>query len=174
MVPSNQIEAAFLAETINRLNRSFSRIEHCLEQIDHQEIWWRPNDNINSIGNLILHINGNLRQWILHGLGGEDDVRDRPTEFEGHVEMTKQNLNTLLTNLKTQLENTLNNFDNKKLLQKVRIQGFDVSLLNATYGTMTHLEGHTGQIIYITRMQKGTDYKLFWTPETIEQEAKKI
>lgn len=173
MTTENQIGAAFLTETAYRLKQSFRRIYHCLDQLDDQDIWWRPNDQMNSIGNLILHLNGNLSQWILHGLGGQEDVRDRPSEFDTQGTLTGSELKSLLIDLEHKIEETLKGFDPSHLLRYRRIQGFDKQLLSAAYGTMCHLEGHTGQIMYITRIRKGADYKLYWQPQTEEQESKR-
>lgn len=116
---------------------------------------------------------GNLRQWILHGVGGQEDIRDRPSEFDSPQTHSKQELRDLLSDLKTQITQTLKDFNPDKLLKKKRIQGFNLSVLSAIYNTITHLEGHTGQIIYITRIRKEDDYKLFWEQENEEQESAK-
>lgn len=174
MKTENQIGTAFLIETSKRLDKSIRRIDHCLDQLNDQEVWWRPKARMNSIGNLILHINGNLTQWVLHGLGGQKDLRNRPSEFESRQTNTKQNFKKLLTDLKDQINKILTDFDSTKLLDEKKIQGFNVLLLNGIYSTMTHLEGHTGQIVYITQIIKGDEYKLFWQPQTDEQESKNI
>lgn len=170
---AHQIAAAFLNETSYRIDKSFQRIKYCLYQLENQDIWWRPNDQMNSAGNLILHINGNLRQWILHGVGGQEDIRDRPSEFDSWQTHTKKELVDLFDDLKTEIKQTLKKFYPEKILDERKIQGFDLPLLNAIYRTITHLEGHTRQIVYVTRMRKGDNYTLFWEPETEEQESKK-
>ncbi len=173
MTTDAKIGEMFLTETIHRLNKSFMRIKHCLQQLDDVTIWWTPNDQMNSIGNLVLHLDGNLRQWILHGVGGQEDHRDRPKEFETSQMKSKQDLKELLSELQTEIVTCLHNCDSGMLAESRRIQGFDTKLLSAIYGTMTHLEGHTGQIVYITRLRKGANYQLFWIPETEEQASKK-
>ena len=161
MKSNNNIESIFLTETAKRINRSFSRINHCLDQLCDEDLTWRPNFRMNSITNLVLHIEGNLRQWILYGLGEQEDLRDRSKEFENNQPMSKQMLKLRLSNLKAELLKCLENCEPNKLQQSKEIQGLNMTLLNAVYSTMTHLEGHTGQITYITRWKIGEKYKFF-------------
>lgn len=123
---------------------------------------------MNSIGNLIQHICGNLRQWIGHGIGKLEDARTRNAEFEnGGAARTE--LIERLNETRVIVDDSLANFPAAQLSERIRVQGFDLTHLEIIYSALTHLEGHTGQIIFYTRMLKGADYKLFWEPANAEQ-----
>jgi len=70
------LAAAAIIETTNCLNSCVSKIKHCLGQLTDEQVWWRPQESMNSIGNLVLHLCGNVCQWIVAGIGGAPDVRD--------------------------------------------------------------------------------------------------
>jgi hypothetical protein len=72
---------ALLDEARRQLDNSVARIKHCLDQLDDEQLWWRPKPDMNSIANLILHLCGNVGQWIIAGLSGAPDTRNRPQEF---------------------------------------------------------------------------------------------
>src|SRR5947207_14506968 len=78
---SQDVANAFLAGAREQLAEGMKKIEHCLAQLTDEQVWWRPRPEMNSIANLMLHLAGNLRQWIVAGVGGSTDVRDRPGEF---------------------------------------------------------------------------------------------
>ena len=78
---TNDLAHAVGIEAGRELEAAFGRIKHCLRQLSEEQVWWRPSPALNSIGNLILHLCGNLRQWIVAGLGGAADHRNRPSEF---------------------------------------------------------------------------------------------
>src|ERR1700691_4570903 len=77
----SNISAEFIAANRHTLSEGMRKIEHCVNQLTGDQIWWRPKPDMNSIANLMLHLSGNLRQWIIAGVGGEKDVRNRPKEF---------------------------------------------------------------------------------------------
>jgi uncharacterized damage-inducible protein DinB len=132
------------------------KIERCLERLSDEQIWWRSNPESNSIGNLLLHICGNARQWIVCGLGGEADTRERHTEFEER-EGSRDDLASLLRNTMSAVDETLLNFDQSRLLEKYRIQGTEVTALNAIFHVTEHVSMHTGQIILLTKMLANVD-----------------
>ena len=164
-------EEAFIAESNTRISKSFARIHHFLEQMNEDDVWWRPNDESNSMGNLVLHVCGNLRQWIVAGIGGAEDVRNRPVEFEPDSQVPTAELLELIEKLQKDMDSTLTGFDPAELLTMNRIQGYDRTNMEAIYSTVTHLEGHTGQIAYIAKLKLGADHKAFWKPESKEQES---
>ncbi|MBZ5551150.1 MAG: DUF1572 domain-containing protein [Acidobacteriia bacterium] len=166
-----EIGVAFLEESKNRAIKARERINHCLGQLEDEDIWWTPGEGSNSLGVIIQHLMGNLRQWILSGVGGEADVRDRPREFRVEVKTPKAELRNQFNNVLDQVDKTFSRLDPLHLLERKRIQGFDESALSAIYQTMTHLELHAGQIAYITKMRKGRGYDVSWKPVTKEQGA---
>src|SRR5690242_6676894 len=91
--PTNSsVGQVFLAESRRRLAASHQKIRHCLDQLDDAQVWWRARESMNSIGNLVLHLCGNLRQWVVSGVGGAADVRDRPGEFSQRALILKDEL----------------------------------------------------------------------------------
>jgi uncharacterized protein DUF1572 len=162
---------AFLEESRNRASKARERINFCLGQVENDDIWWTPGEGSNSIGVILQHLMGNLRQWIISGVGGEPDVRDRPREFRVEEKTPKAVLQEQFNNILDQVDRTYSRMDPLQLLKRRKIQGFDESVLSAIYQTMTHLELHAGQITYITKMKKGNAYEVSWKPVTKEQGA---
>ncbi len=169
----NTIDKEFLNECKLRIESSFQRLYHCFYQLDEKKIWWRPNDQMNSIGILIHHICGSFRQWTITNINNTEDVRDRPGEFLNESKITKEELTQLTADLKSGFESAINNLDPSRLTEQRRIQGYDVTLMSAIFRALTHLEGHIGQIVLLTRIQSGGNYKIFWTPQTEEQRAER-
>ena len=126
---------------------------------------------MNSIANLVLHLCGNLRQWIVSAVGGAADIRNRPEEFSERGPISKNELLTQLTAVVTEADAALGRFDETQLLASRRIQGFDGTVLSAIFGCLTHLSGHTQEIICISRLQLANSYRYAWVPTTPEQEA---
>ncbi len=166
-----EIAAAFVAESKNRATEARSRINHCLEQLRDDDIWWIPAEGCNCIGVIMQHLLGNLRQRIISGVGGEADIRDRPREFRVEEKTPKSTLQRRLNDLLDQVIETYSRLRASELLEESRIQGFDRSVLRAVYGTMAHLQHHEGQICYITRLKLGKAYKERWKPANKEQGA---
>ncbi len=78
MPPSaDEVTLEFIQESVHLLEQSVHKIKHCLNQLDSDQIWWRPEPGLNSIGNLILHLCGNLNQWAVCGITGSKDERQR-------------------------------------------------------------------------------------------------
>ena len=131
------------------------RIESCLETLTDQNIWWRPNAESNSIGNLILHLAGNVRQWLVSGIGGASDNRERHTEFEERGPIPQTELVSLLRTTVEDADRTLSSLDPGILDERRKIQGCEVTCLEAIYHAVEHFSMHTGQIIVLTKMWSG-------------------
>src|SRR5262245_7522584 len=93
---AEELAASVTAEAGRELSSALARIRHCLDQLTDEQVWWRPAESMNSVANLVLHLSGNLRQWVLAGLGGAPDVRDRPREFAETGTLSKGELQRLL------------------------------------------------------------------------------
>jgi hypothetical protein len=172
MEPTQQeMAAAVVAETTNCLGSCVAKIKHCLGQLTDAQVWWRPHESMNSIGNLILHLSGNVRQWIVAGIGGEADVRDRPKEFSEKQMIPKGQLLGQLDAVVSAATAALARLTSEELLRGRRIQGFDVSGLGAIFDCVPHFKGHTQEIVYLTRMQLGDNYRFDWVPKTAEEGA---
>ena len=137
------------------------KIERCFEKLNDEQIWWRANEESNSIGNLILHLCGNARQWIVSGVGSRPDARNRDSEFEQREVISRDELLTLLRTTLSEVETTLRTLDPALLLERRQIQGHDVDLLEAIFHVTEHFSMHTGQIILLTKLLTGTDLRFY-------------
>ena len=164
-------EKHFLESSLRRMETSRVTILHCLDQLDHQQIWWRPFEEQNSVGNLILHLCGNIRQWIISGVGRLEDKRNRPAEFAERTELTKAELIRRFEETLKEARVTLEKTAPDSLTDSLKVQGFDETVLSTIYECLAHLQGHTQEIIYITRLKLGNNYRYFWKPENPAQGA---
>jgi len=165
------VAAAFVAETREAIDQELRRIVHCLDQLADEDVWWRPGAGVNSVGTILRHLCGNLRQRFFHGIRGDDDTRDRPSEFGEAATASKEDLLAVLTAIVDQIHGVLDGVDPETLLRERRIQGVHTNGLAAIYSTVTHLEGHALQIAYLTHLRLGDRYEPFWKPETEGQGA---
>ena len=168
---SDALLAAFLRETNQCLLSNVERIEHCVAQLNDEQIWHRPAPGMNSIGNLILHLRGNVRQWIVSGLTEAEDDRNRPQEFAENGPIARQTLLDQLRETVTAAVSVLEGIDEAGLLQPRRIQGFELDGVGAIFDCVPHFKGHTQEIICLTRMQLGDQYQFYWQPSTAEEGA---
>ena len=128
------------------------KLERCLEQLSDEQIWWRANEKSNSIGNLLLHLSGNARQWIICGLGGANDARVRQQEFDERRVIPRAELLETVRKALREVDAVLADFDQSKLLDPYSIQGTTVSALEAIFHVTEHFSMHTGQIILLTKL----------------------
>ena len=172
MVPTTEkLAQAVVAEAGNQLEESVAKIKHCLNQLSAEQVWWRQSESQNSIGNIILHLCGNLRQWVVSGIGGEADTRRRPSEFSERGPIPTTELLGQLEGVVRQACAALSTAGPEELLKNRRIQGFDVTGLGAIFSSVPHFVGHTHQIVFITRLQLGDRYEFEWSPSTPEEGA---
>ena len=165
------VEAAFLSQSVEYLlNDYLPKIKRCLNQLSDEQIWWRPNSSSNSIGNLILHLSGNIRQWILCGLGNEVDHRVRDSEFAQTEVIPRNDLEQLLSETLLAVKDVLETFPTETLLNHRKIQGKDVGVLEAIYHVTEHFAMHTGQIITLTKLLTDKDLAFYDFPDTRPRE----
>jgi uncharacterized damage-inducible protein DinB len=164
---ANTVGAQAALEMANAL----LRIKHCLNQLSDEQIWWRAAPSLNSIGNLILHLCGNVRQWIIVGLGGGHDTRNRPAEFAEQGPMPRAELLQRLDAVVEEAGSVLRRQQAEQMLRVRRIQGMDVTGLEALFSCVPHFRGHTQEITAMTRLQLREAYRFAWTPASAEQGA---
>ncbi len=133
------------------------KIERCLEKLTDEQIWWRPNEESNSIGNLILHLCGNARQWIISGVDSQPDNRVRDAEFDQRDPIPRDELLALLRSTLAEIKTILENLDPSTLLERRQIQGHDVAILEAIFHVTEHFSMHTGQIFLLTKLLTASD-----------------
>lgn len=127
------------------------KLRRAVEALPADALWWRPNEHANSVGNLLLHLEGNVRQWIVSGIGSASDVRDRAGEFAAREGATAQELLGRLERVLQEADEVLARLDPDDLTARRTIQGRDVSLLDALYQVVQHFALHLGQIILIAK-----------------------
>jgi uncharacterized damage-inducible protein DinB len=157
--------ALFLTNSQQSLaKQNLPRIVKCLQQLSEEEIWWRPNSESNSAGNLVLHLCGNVRQWIISGLGGVEYRREREREFAERGPIPRQALVTQLRRTVREACRVLAQLSDESLSWKHEIQGYRVTGLEAAFHVAEHFGYHTGQIIYITKLKRAHDLKFTRLP----------
>jgi uncharacterized damage-inducible protein DinB len=154
---------AFPAEAVTKFKGYYLPwIKEALESADDDLVWKRPNEGVSSIGNLLLHLEGNVRQWLIHGLGGAEDNRDRDSEFSADAGAEKWSLfNNLSKTVLEACEVILKPRTDEEWLRPVRIQSFDTNALNATFHVAEHFAYHTGQIVTLVKSAYCKDLKFY-------------
>ena len=148
----------FLEQARHSLQRHhLPRITSCLQTLSETDIWWRPNSAANSVGNVVLHLEGNVRQWIISGLGGEPDRRDRPREFAERGPIPRPKLISGLRSAVTKATRVLQEVPARGLERFYTIQGFRVSGITAIQHVLEHFAYHAGQIVYVTKLKHRKD-----------------
>lgn len=133
------------------------RILECLKRLSDEDIWWRPHVTSNSVGNLVLHLSGNVRQWIISGLGGGPDRRQRDKEFAERGPLPRRALVTRLRSTVVEACRVLKRLRTQELERVHSIQGFRVTGFQAVAHVVEHFAYHTGQIIFVAKLKLGED-----------------
>ncbi|MGC2163957.1 MAG: DUF1572 family protein [Silvibacterium sp.] len=139
------------------LDQYWPRMRICVESLTDEQVWWRPNKASNSVGNLLLHLNGNVRQWLVASFNHLEDARKRQAEFDAPVQLPASALIQQLDETMQQAAKTFSRLTETDLLSRLDIQGYHVTGLAAIYQAVEHFGLHYGQLIYITKMLCGED-----------------
>jgi uncharacterized damage-inducible protein DinB len=134
-----------------------TRIARCLRMLSEKEIWWRPHPTSNSVGNLVLHLEGNVRQWIISGLGGAPDHRERDKEFSARGLFPRRVLLARLGKTVAEASRVIQKLSPDDLTREYVIQGFRLSGLKALWHVVEHFAHHAGQIVLVTKMKRRRD-----------------
>jgi uncharacterized damage-inducible protein DinB len=166
------LAATFVAESRRRLQDEYlAKLRTALRGMAPADLWWRPYPNANSIANLLLHLDGNVRQWILAGVGGARDQRDRDAEFAARSGDTGRVLLARLTHTLASVDRVLAQLGPNELLEQRTIQGYRVTVLQAVYHVVEHFSGHTGQILYIVQQRRRRRLGLYPHLEPVRRAA---
>jgi uncharacterized damage-inducible protein DinB len=146
------MERIFLDFSARKLRQLESRIQVCLDRLSDDQIWMRDAESQNAAGNLVLHLCGNLRQWILSSVDGQPDTRARDAEFlaRGGVPVTE--LKQRLAETVDEVARVLDSLPPERLRETVRTQSYETTVLEAIYHVVEHFAQHTGQIIFLTKL----------------------
>ena len=154
----SELATLFLAFSRTKLLDQFwPRLKACVEPMTVEQVWWRPNEASNSVGNILLHLNGNMTQWIVASFNKYEDKRDRPAEFSAHGGLNAAELLDRLGATIAAAEKVLNRLTVEELLAPYEIQGYHVRGLEAVYQVIEHFGLHYGQIAYIAKSLSGKD-----------------
>ena len=151
------IEADFLTSAADKLAENLDRIATCLTELPPPALWERSSENENAVGNLLLHLEGNVRQWILSGIGAAPDRRDRSSEFSARTGANASVLLAMLSGTVSAAVALIRSLPHRRLTEEVSIQGYDTTVLSAIFHVVEHFSGHTYQIILLTKRFTGKD-----------------
>ena len=147
----------FVKQSILRIEENTPKIEKCLAELSEEEIWKRPNASSNSIGNLVLHLCGNITQYIIATLGEKEDERDRDAEFDAREGYSKSALTNKLKAVVSQAVSVIKSADSEMLLRKRRVQIYEFTGIGIIIHVAEHYSYHTGQIVFWTKLLKDKD-----------------
>lgn len=151
----------FLTTCTQKFEENTRKLITCLNELDEADTWKRPNENSNSIGNLIFHLCGNIRQYVISSLGHVPDVRERDKEFSATDGYSKQELINQLTGTVNEAVNIIRNTKTEELLRKRQVQGNFHSGVYIVVHVTEHYSYHTGQIIFWTKLLKNKDLAFY-------------
>ena len=152
------VTALFLEFSRRKLLQHYwPRLRASVGMLTDEQVWWRPNEASNSTGNLVLHLNGNVRQWLVDSFEAREDNRDRPAEFAVQDGLTAAELLDRLSATMEEAAKVLEKLTEADLTRSYQIQGYNVSGLEAVYQVVEHFGLHYGQIAYISKSLSGRD-----------------
>lgn len=150
---ATELATAFLTQSRWLLRTEYpTKLRACLTALPVDALWMRSAAGSNSVGNLLLHLNGNVRQWIVSGVAGAPDTRERSEEFEAAGGVTAAELFARLDATLSEVDAVLARLTPESLLERRTIQGRDITVLEAVYHVTEHFGMHTGQIILMTKL----------------------
>jgi len=149
--------AEFIEQSIFRLNESLPRIIQCLDSLSEDQVWLSRNANTNSIGNLVLHLCGNIHQYINTSLGGMPEIRDRDAEFGDNKSLNRTQLKEKITSVINNAEMVILQCKADEMIETIDVQAFNLSKIGIITHVVEHLSYHTGQIAYITKEMLNMD-----------------
>lgn len=158
MTDALSVSALFLEFSRDKLlDQHWPRLRACVESLTDEQVWYRPNDVSNSIGNLLLHLTGNVEQWLVAPFEHLNDTRNRPAEFAARETVPASTLLDNLAAIMQRAAGVLSRLTEDDLRSMFHIQGYTVSGLHAVYQVVEHFGLHYGQVAYITKAVRAVD-----------------
>ena len=145
----------FLWYSSQKLQELARKVDACLAKLSEEEVWARNGDHENAVGNLALHLCGNVSEWIISSIGGAPNTRSRDSEFAARANASREELRERLRTTVSQATTVMAAVTVKRLSDRLLIQGMDTSVLDAIYHVVEHFSMHAGQIIFITKWRTG-------------------
>jgi len=149
--------AQFIGQSIVRIDENTAKIHSCMKQLDEKEIWFRPNEHVNSVANTILHLCGNIRQYVISSMGGKTDIRERTLEFSTHSGYTNAELIIQLFETINEAKSIITLASRENLEKRRTVQGTSYSGIGIIIHITEHYSYHTGQIVLLTKLFKNAD-----------------
>jgi uncharacterized damage-inducible protein DinB len=144
----------FLSNSIYRMQENTDRIKICLDKLSEEEVWQKSNKSCNSIGNLLLHLCGNIEQYAISSLSNTEDNRDRDKEFSIKTGYNKEQLYNKLVQILEKAQAIIKNISGENLIEIREVQGFTFSGIGIIIHVVEHYSYHTGQISLWTKILK--------------------
>ncbi len=157
----NAVHEAFITTAVARLRQQESRIHDCIRLLSEDQIWARGNENSNSVANLVLHLIGNLGQWVVAGVGGAPDHRDRDSEFQTLAGISREELSARLKARMDQVVDVIEKVPAHRLLEIVTPQGNSLPVMEVITHITEHFYHHGGQIMLLTKLYLNIDLAYF-------------
>jgi uncharacterized damage-inducible protein DinB len=159
--PARELAGALTSEAVALLRDTYlPRLQRALAELPAGDLWWRPHERATSVGNLLLHLQGNIHQWICSGLGGAPDARERDAEFAAHRGDDAPALLAALAGTVEQACRVIAGLDAAALAGRVTIQGFQLTRLAAVLHVTEHMSWHAGQVAWICKARAGERHGL--------------
>jgi uncharacterized damage-inducible protein DinB len=151
------LDQLFLDYSARKLRQNVDRLDKCLARLTEDQIWSRGHESENAVGNLLLHLTGNVRQWIISGVGGTPDTRDRDSEFNALSGPAKAELLAALRAAVDEACKVIEPLTPERLAAIIHVQKYDITVLEAIYHVVEHFGQHTGQIVFATKLLTGEE-----------------
>ena len=163
MEQANNLSEVALEALRKRITKIIpAQIRECVEQLNEEQLWWRPNEQANSVGNLVLHVSGSTRHYLCRSIGGIQYDRDRPAEFAERGPLPKEQLLYIFDETIAQARQVLDDFDTSRFLQQSEEPNYFATLFEQILNIAVHLATHAGQIVYVTKMLKEGTLDEIW------------
>jgi hypothetical protein len=156
---ANELRAALNHALADELDSALSRIVHCVNQLSEEQVWWAPPEGLNTVGNLLLHLTGNVKQVLVDNFTGAPDTRNRPAEFTSREAIPKTELVRRLADVVQRAKAAFAATTDERLARVVRVNNFDWTGIQAALRSVAHFRGHTQEIIHMTREMLGAKYQ---------------
>ena len=157
MNTEDRIIGEFVENALYRMDESTRMIDIAFMHLGEQDVWKRPNKISNSLGNLILHLCGNITQYVISSLGETEDNRMRDSEFDTSSGLNKAELLEKLKITVNKAKEVIRNATPEQWLKKRKVQGFDFSGVGVVFHAVEHYSYHTGQIAFWVKLLKTKD-----------------
>jgi hypothetical protein len=163
MQTENHFEQTVLQALQSRITNILpTQILSCVDELSEEQLWWRPNEESNSIGNLVLHLSGSLRHYISKTVGGIEYERNRPAEFGERQTLPKEQVIAIFKETISQVKQIFESFDTARFLDSTPEQAYNPTIFNLFYNVSVHIATHTGQIVFVTKMLKDGSLDDLW------------